>query len=265
MLTLHLKGWRRYFCIVAIAFSMNAIVLTESRGAFLALVAAGLMLFYLRPVAYKGMFYVFAVLGVLLFFRVASTQFWDRMNTVQVAAAGDDNEMDTSALSRYAMATAQLDMAKAYPLGAGHRGSEVLSPRFLAKEFMAQGVGGGARSSHNVFLTVLVEQGIPGAVLFICVIVWTGQTLRRLKRETAVPSPSPEQVTRAVHAAAIGGGLTVVLIAGLFADFSKCEVQIWLMALLASLLQPASATAAIAVPGVATPRRAPQVSFGAGD
>jgi hypothetical protein len=265
MLTLHLKGWRRYFCIVAIAFLMNAIVLTQSRGAFLALVAAGLMLFYLRPVAYRGTFYVFAALGVLLFFRVASTQFWERMNTVQVAAAGDDNAMDTSALSRYAMARAQLEMAKAYPLGAGQRGSEVLSPRYLAKEFMAQGEKGGARSSHNVFLTLLVEQGVPGAVLFICVIVWTGQTLRRLKRETAVPSPTPEQVTRAVHAAAIGGGLTVVLIAGNFADFSKCEVQVWLMALLASLLQPASAAAVIGVPGIATQRKAPQVSFGASD
>jgi hypothetical protein len=250
MLTLHLKDWRRYFCIAAIAFAMNAIVLTGSRGAFLALVAGGLMLLYLRPVAYKKMFYVFAALGVVLFARVASTQFWDRMQTVQVAAAGDEEEMDGSALSRYVMAKAQLDMATLYPLGAGHRGSEVLSPRYLAQEFMTTS---GVRSSHNVFLTILVEQGVPGAIVFVCILVWTGRTLRRLKRETAVPNPTPDQITRAVHAAAIGGGLMVILIAGVFADFSKCEVQVWLMALLASMLQPASAPAAVAVTPAPTP------------
>jgi len=253
MLTLHLKDWRRYFCIAAIAFSMNAIVLTGSRGAFLALLSGGLMLLYLRPVAYKKVFYVFAVLGVLLFFRVASTQFWDRMHTVEVAAAGDEEAMDGSAASRYAMAAAQLDMARLYPFGAGHRGSEVLSPRYLRREYLATA---GVRSSHNAFLTVLVEQGVPGAIIFVWIVVWTGTALRKLKRETAVRTPTPEQVTRAVHAAAIGGGLMVVLIAGMFADFSKCEVQVWLMALLASLLQPAGAEATAAVQPAAAPEPA---------
>lgn len=244
MLTLHLKDWRRYFCVVAIAFAMNAIVLTGSRGAFLALVAGGIMLYYLRPVAYKKMFYVFAVLGIVLFLRMASAGFWHRMNTVEVAATGDEAAMDNSALSRYAMAKAQLQMAKSYPMGAGHRGSEVLSPRYLAAEFMTSA---GVRSSHNVFLTILVEQGIPGVVIFVIFIGWTGNMLRKLKRETATPNPTDEQITRAVHAAAVGGSLTVVLIAGIFADFSKCEVQVWMMALLAALLQPTAAKAAVAV------------------
>jgi O-antigen ligase len=249
MLALHLKDWRRYFCIAASAFAMNAIVLTGSRGAFLALVAGGLMLLYLRPVAYKKVFYVFAVLGILLFVRVASTEFWNRMQTVEVAASGDES-MDGSAASRYAMAAAQLDMARLHPFGAGHRGSEVMSPRYLPQEYLTTG---GTRSSHNVFLTILVEQGIPGAIIFISIVVWTGSTLRKLKRETAVPNPTPEQVTRAVQAAAIGGGLMVVLIAGIFADFSKCEVQVWLMALLASMLQPASIQTAVPVVPVAVP------------
>jgi O-antigen ligase len=97
---------------------------------------------------------------------------------------------------------------------------------------------GGARSSHNVFLTVLVEQGIPGAVLFLGFIYWTTKALRRLKAETATRTPTEEQKTRAVQAAAVGGALTIVLAAGMFADFSKCEVQIWMIALLAALLQP---------------------------
>jgi hypothetical protein len=235
MLVLHLKDWRRYFCILAIAFAMNAIVLTGSRGAFLALVGGGLVLYYLRPVAYKKMFYVFAVLGILLFLRMASAQFWDRMDTVSVAASGDKQAMDNSALSRIEMAKAQLRMATSYPFGAGHRGSEVLSPKYLAAEFMTSA---GVRSSHNVFLTTLVEQGIPGVILWFGFIGYTGLTLRRLKKHTAVRDPTSQLVTLAVHAAAVGGALAVVLIGGMFADFSKCEVQIWMIALLAALTQP---------------------------
>jgi O-antigen ligase len=251
MLVLHLRDWRRYFSIVALALAMNTIVLTGSRGAFLALVASGLALYYLRPVVYKKMFYVFAVLGVILFVRVASPTFWERMDTVTVAAAGDRQEMDSSALARFEMAKAQLQMAKNYPFGAGHRGSEVLSPRYLAAEFMTEG---GARSSHNVFLTVLVEQGIPGVILLLGFIYWTGKTLRRLKAETATRNPTDEQKTRAVHAAAVGGALTVVLVAGVFADFSKCEVQVWMIALLAALLQPAAAGVPVVVPEKPSPQ-----------
>ena len=261
MLVMHLKDWRRYFCIVALAFAMNAIVLTGSRGAFLALIAGGLVLYYLRPVAYKRMFYVFAVLGIALFLRMASTQFWQRMDTVSVAASGDAQAMDTSALSRIAMAKAQFQMFKAYPMGAGHRGSEVLSPKYLAAQFMTSA---GVRSSHNVFLTTLVEQGIPGVILWFGFIGWTGASLRRLKRETATPNPTDEQKTRAVHAAAIGGALTVVLVAGVFADFSKCEVQIWMIALLASLVQPVAAATAIATKPAKVPPGYPTTSTPAG-
>jgi hypothetical protein len=245
MLVMHLRDWRRYLCIPALAFALNAIVLTGSRGAFLALLAGGLALYYLRPVVYKKVFYVFAVLGIVLFVRVASPTFWMRIDTVSVAAAGDREAMDVSTLARFEMAKAQLQMAKSYPLGAGHRGSEVLSPRYLAVEFMSFG---GGRSSHNVLLTVLVEQGIPGVILFLGFIYWTGKSLRRLKKETATRNPTDKQKTRAVHAAAVGGALTVVLVAGVFADFSKCEVQVWMIALLAALLQPAAARVPVAVP-----------------
>lgn len=234
MLVLHLRDWRRYVSIGAAAFACNAIVLCGSRGAFLALVAGGLVLYYLRPVAYKKMFYVFAILGIALFLRVASAGFWNRMDTVTAAASGDEAIMDNSAASRLEMAKAQLKMAERFPFGAGHRGSEVLSSQYLAARYMTEG---GARSSHNAFLTILVEQGLPGTAIYLVFIFWTGGTLRKLKRTTATRNPTPEENTLAVHAAAIGGALTVVLVGEMFADFSKCEVQIWMIALLASIAQ----------------------------
>ena len=90
-------------------------------------------------------------------------------------------------------------------------------------------------------------------VIFVMIIVRTGRKLRELKRITATPNPTPEQNTLAVHAAAVGAALTVVLIGGMFADFSKCEVQIWMIALLAALTQRASLAVAPAPEPLASP------------
>lgn len=229
MLVLHLRGWLRYACGVAVVFALNGIVLTGSRGAFLALVAGALMLAYMRPAAYKRAFYVYAVLGIVSFGAVASSTFWSRMDTV-TAAVDKSQTMDVSAESRIVMARAQLSMAALHPLGTGHRGSEVLSTQYLDPIYMSEG---GARSSHNAFLTVLVEQGIPGTILSFLLVGWVAASLGRSKRLSKLRSDP----LISVHAGAIGAALVVVLVAGMFADFSKCEVQIWMFALLASISQ----------------------------
>ena len=108
---------------------------------------------------------------------------------------------------------------------------------------------GGARSSHNAFMTVLVEQGIPGAIMFVMMALWVLRSLRAMKQQATQLGNSQT----AIHAGAIGGALVVVLVGGVFADFSKCEVQIWMFALLAAITQkqmyavPAAANAAVAI------------------
>ena len=247
VLALHYRTWRLALCLVAIALTLNIIVLAGSRGAFLALVAGGCAVWLFRPRAYGKKFYVFAALGCVLIGAVASNQFWERMNTVKAVASEDKSEMDLSAESRLVMAEAQLKMAARFPFGAGHRGSEVLSKEYLDPIYMS--AGGNARSSHNVFLTVLVEQGIPGVLLSFALIAWVVRASTQVKQD----AEKRDDVMASVCVAAIFGALTVVAVAGLFADFAKCEVQIWMFALLASLQTnvgktlPAS-TSAAAVP-----------------
>jgi O-antigen ligase len=230
MLILHLSGWRRYLCIVALLFALNGIILTGSRGAFLALVAGGAMLALLRPRHYRRQFLMFAALGLLAVGYVASETFWDRLDTLRAATAENQDELDTSARSRIELVKAQWQMASLHPLGTGHRGTEVLSAQYLAEEYLTEG---GARSSHSAFMTVLVEQGVPGAVLFVLMLV----VVARLLRKVDLVSAREGLVEAGVVNAAVGGSLMVVFAGGLFADFSKCEVQIWMFALLASLAQ----------------------------
>jgi hypothetical protein len=90
---------------------------------------------------------------------------------------------------------------------------------------------------------------------------WVGKSIRAMKRR-ALQEQNP---WIAVHGGAVGAALLVVLVGGLFADFSKCEVQIWMFALLAAIMQkqmyaaPAAASVPVAVErslGVAPARRA---------
>ena len=167
MLMLGSRGWVRWVSFLSMPFLLNTMVLAGSRGAFVALLGTGLALWYLKPLKHRKLFYAYGVLGVILFGMLASTVFITRVETI-TAVTQQDAEVDRSAESRLVIIKAQWEMAKKYPFGAGHRGTAVLSPQYLDPMYLSRtSVNGkmvvGQRSSHNTFMTALVEQGIPGA------------------------------------------------------------------------------------------------------
>jgi O-antigen ligase len=238
MILLTDTGWRRWLAILAMPFLLNTIVQSQSRGAMIALVAAGLVLFYLRPMAYRKHFYVFGILGLVLFGMVAQSTFWDRMRTIE-AAVSQDPEIDSSAESRQVLIQAQLRMAAQHPLGVGHRGTAVLSAQYLEEKWLTKNPNDptsvAARSSHNSFMSALVEQGIPGGLIFLALVMWLARSIIALKRYRGMALDSQSAVTRYGPAAAAGA--VVVIVAGLFTDYLKTEVQIWMFALLAVIVR----------------------------
>ncbi len=250
LLLLEKRWWVALSAIaLAVALSLNTMILTGSRGAFLALISGATLLFYLRPKIYRTKFAIFGVCSVLVFGALASQQFWGRMKTLNTVVE-DNRPTEASAESRIVLAKAQLKMARRYPLGTGHRGTEFLSPQYLAAKWLT---ASGARSSHNTFLTALVEQGIPGVVLYFGYLIWGFNSVRRLKRLVN----SPETTDLGMYGVAAACSLMIVLVGGMFADFLKVEVQIWMAALLSAVLEMSVASArqgAIAATGVATVR-----------
>lgn len=235
MFAVVLAGWRRWMAVAALPFILNGVILSGSRGGFLALVCGGLMLWWLKPAAHRKVFYAFAALGVLLFGMLASSMFWDRMQTMEVVVDSGEQEMDTSAESRIALAYAQMQMVKDYPLGAGHRGTAILSPLYLDNKFLT-GVPGSdvrRRSSHNTFLSALVEQGIPGGIWFAWVWGWVFVTVKGIKRSLG-RSPAMEETLRRMVLASVAASLGCFFVAALFVDYLKAEILVWLLALLAS-------------------------------
>jgi O-antigen ligase len=230
------RDWVRWVAIAMAPFIVNTIVLTQTRAAFVALLAAGLVIWAIRPRMDNKVFYTFAALGVVLFTWLAQDYFWERMRSVSDAVRQTD-KMDSSAESRIYIIKAQWQMALDFPAGTGFRGTATLSPKYLEERWLTSKVGDvsvdGARSSHNTFMTTLVEQGFLGAALYLILWFLIARTVFRLYRENRAATVHGREVL-ALNCA-IAASLTVVFVAGAFADFLNAEVQYWLIAMLAAL------------------------------
>jgi putative inorganic carbon (HCO3(-)) transporter len=240
VLLLTLKGWRRIALLFALPIVLNGVFYAGSRGAFLGMLAGAAVVFFLSPPQRRWVFWMCAVLGILATFVLVDDKFVERMTTIRTAAVATD-EADASSQSRLALVEAQLKMAIRYPHGAGFRGTEVMSREYLDARWLAKSadVSRAARSSHNTFMTALVEHGIPGAILYVWLTLWGAMAIVRVKalqrRGVSAESISP--------AAACCAGIAVVWAAGQFTDYLHAEVQFWLFAVLAASLEQLRQTA----------------------
>lgn len=227
MIMLVRSDWRRYVCLAGMPFILNTIVLAGSRGSFLGLLGGGGVVVLFRKYTNKWLFWVMAVLGMILLGMLAHATFWERMGTIDDAAR-NPTTVDTSVESRVELFKAQFEMFKDHPFGAGHNGTAIQSADHLDSRYLSKG----ARASHNTFMAMLINQGIIGAILYFLMIAWVFRSIIRLRRNLK----DAESPIFAAHVAAIGGSLAVTLLAGIFTNYLKAEVQIWMIALLASLL-----------------------------
>lgn len=254
-LFLTMTGWVRWAVLGMVVIVLNGFVLANSRGSFLGLSAGMVVLMLCKARAHRRMFWALVLVGVLGASMLVDKVFIERMFTIGDVTSQDE-DAERSARSRMVIYEAQVRMAQDYPMGAGHRGTATLSPLYLDREWL---VRGGAdpdaqRSSHNTFMTTLVEQGIPGAFMFIILVLWIlGRIprLRKLQREGA----DPGLVTLG---AAMCAALVVVIVAGSATDYLLAEVQFWMYAGLVAMLQmcerdkaPSTAMRATTVPHTA--------------
>lgn len=231
-LVLTQRGWRRYVSLASLVLITNGFVLANSRGAFLGLVVGALVLALCKSKRHRRAFWSLAVVGLLGMTVIVDRVFIERMFTIQDVTSRDE-EADTSARSRVELVKAQVQMFLDYPMGTGHRGTAVLSPRYLDRKWLT-GVDdeSAARSSHNTFMTALVEQGVLGAMIFASLILWLVAAAFRVRAMNAQPHNDPELTTLG---ACVCGALAVVFTAGNTADYLIAEVQFWLYAALVSV------------------------------
>ncbi len=238
-------GWRRYLGLAAMALILNGLVLANTRGALVALIAGGLVFTFIKAREHARLFWVLAILAIPAAVAIVDEAFIDRMITI-VSSVNQDSEMDTSARSRWELRDAQVRMFLDYPMGSGHKGVEVLSPRYLDRQWLSNVPGAtegeAARSSHNTFLTTLSEQGIPGAFMYLMLLIWVIWAIFRSRRLGRLGS-APQLQTLA---AGLCGGIVVVMVAGIFTDYLLAEIQYWLLMALVCLFQVSQRTEPVA-------------------
>ena len=226
-------GWRRWVCLAMLVIIANGFVLANSRGAFLGLGAGVLVLLLCKARAHRRAFWTLMLVGALGASAIVDATFVARMDTIgDVTSTSED--ADVSARSRMAIYEAQLRMAADYPLGAGFRGTVVLSRTYLDRRWLSWEQDGSAgRSSHNTMMTTLVAQGWPGFVMFVCLLGWIVLAILRVRRMNS-RGVDPQVITLAATCCA---SLSVVMVAGIGTDYLMAEVQFWLFGALVSALQ----------------------------
>lgn len=236
------RRWRALIVLMALPVILNGLILTGSRGAFLGFVIGALVIAFLRPPKRAWRFWGGGALAVVAGLSLVDAKFIDRVLTLS-GAVEQGGKIDGSAENRMVLLEAQARMAAGYPHGAGHRGTAALSPQYLDRQWLTTGRDGreedAARSSHNTFMTVLVEQGIPGLLIYASLCLWGLMSIGRLWlwRKRMPPEVSAPAV-------ACTAAMAVIFTAGQFTDYLLAEVQIWMLALLAASMQHAAQAAA---------------------
>jgi hypothetical protein len=232
MLLMTERGWRFWLVLLAMPFVLNGMIQGVSRGAFVGLAAGGLCLFWLKPGAYRKQFILFGVLGAIVFVRLANDFFLDRMSSLR-AVTDQNQELDFSAQSRFVIAEAEWKMFLDHPFGAGYGGTTELSANYLSREYLTvdphDPYAPPKRSSHNMFTSILVDQGIVGVVLLCALLVWVWTNAGLITKRSGLSSQAWG------YGAAVAAALMSIVVAGQFAPYLKAEVQYWMLAVMLAL------------------------------
>jgi O-antigen ligase len=214
---------------------VNALIVTVSRSGFLAAAVAGFIFNTLTAARYKRFVKIASVLGIVLFVLLTNPQYWARMASIKLAGQQVEG-VDTGA-GRKEIIFAQLEMFKAHPFGCGHRCTATLSPQYLDDRFLTGQGSERQRASHNTIMSLLVEQGAPGVILYALLVGWTFRTVMKLREIMRRNEGLAGQAY-----AAIAASLAAIFVGDLFVDYLKFEARIWFLALLMVVVKLAGET-----------------------
>jgi len=156
------KRWQQALALLGLAFVMNCLILLNSRGAFLALIAS-IVWFAWTIFKEKGLksaqwkLALGLIGGACLFVYLADDLFWSRMQTMETVSSHVEGG------TRMLFWLKTFDMLADHPLGVGVMGYQILSPYYLPSEWLT----GGQRAVHSTWFEVLSSFGYQGLLVFV--------------------------------------------------------------------------------------------------
>ncbi len=170
--------WLRRLCYALSAMMMITVLFSLSRGGFLGLCLV------LIGLALKSKYKVAGILAVVLVgsitFALLPNRVVERVGTIRTATQADE-----SAQLRFEAWRVSLQIIADYPLlGVGPRNIVELYGRYQPNQ-----PSGAGRVSHNSFLQIAVDAGLPALLLFLILIGVSFSRLRRARLMLKTRSP----------------------------------------------------------------------------
>ena len=242
------KSWKwKVVSVVAAPLILNVLLLCNSRGAFLGLIATGLsFVLVARGKTRKRALQTMALGSVVLFLLLGDPDIMNRFVTTFTGSEARDN----SAAGRIVFWRAGLNVLSDYPLGAGGGAFKfTLGSRYLSELVGVEDAE--SRSLHNGFMTEVTDWGIQGLLLkvfaFVVAIRMAYRTAEKCRRE--------ERLNDALLGLCLVTTSIGFLIHCLFGAFLDHEWGYWILALLvryAALYDKAEEMAPAQAPVLAT-------------
>jgi O-antigen ligase len=208
--------WIKRAALAGVAGLPLMILLTQSRGALIALVVSGILFFVVHTKGRRVRSLLVAVAAAIVILPFVPTSAWQRFSLMKNLASGNVIEADPegSAEARYNIWRVAGTIIKENPvsgigLGVYPRGHAMYAPRVGVPDAAL-----GFRDTPSTYLNVAAETGIPGLLLFLStvgVVAVTSERTRRVARGTP----------RANQLLALELGLLAFMLAGVFGSFAK--------------------------------------------
>ncbi len=221
------KKWQKLLFALGGVFIANAIVLINSRGAFLA-VAAGVMFFmyYMYTSSFqrknqKKMAVFITLAGLCGGLYLADDDFISRVTGISEEI--ENKEEKQTGATRMIFWEAAWEMTKDHPLGNGYRGFNYYAPVYIPK-----GVDTGGdrnRSVHSTWFETLTEVGYLGLAAFLMMLWSAWSHLNKVKKYLK----SHSIVDDYFKIVAVQSALATFMVAMTFLNRMRAELLYWLV------------------------------------
>lgn len=245
------EKWLRVLALVAAPLVINTIILCNSRGATVGVLAGVIASLFLIRTGYRVRLAGTLVCALLMGYTLADPQFIERqMPTEEYGSDGSSQE-------RLETWRGAQRLVQDHPLGVGGRGFHRLSYIYIPEIVASH--DGDPRAPHNTWVMVVSEWGPLGLICFLGLNASAFRMMDQLKRKAA-----PSEGFFYWRAFAIQVSLVIYLVAAVFSDRLYGEAGYWVIGLACALnrlkqteemeeTRPAAAPAA-AAPPVLTPQ-----------
>ena len=182
------RRYERIFCILSLPFLLNAFILCNSRGAFVAFVFGVVYVFCFAADKLTRKYIIIAGMCMVpMVLYLADEAFIERTASIWNSDFSNEESRDRVSSGRLEIWKYGLEMVKDYPMGAAPEGFRHIARFYMPAEILkvAPDAEYGVRAAHNSYLQVLVEHGYVGIVIFLLINFHTLYLLTKSNKKMA--------------------------------------------------------------------------------